>query len=306
MKLNFKKTTALTTLVLFLYNTLSYSAPSVPEFVDFDNSILSAEVQFPAFELDIPATLGKVEHLSQGSRQGGVVIHIQDAHGSFEAQANINRLLRFLKKQYGVRTVFLEGGVSTLNPGYFRFFDEPAKNQRIAKRLMRQGLLSGAETFLIEQGKEAEGFGIESRDAYRTDIGLFRKVLTRSEESLEFVRTIERRLQILEAKIMSRELRRFLKSWRSHHKDPSSLLRFAKTLEKQAQQTLRLDLTDAVNQGRVPALLRILKMKDLEPVLNSSKAAEEREALIKALLPKLGKDGEKAGDIDFDLYPDFK
>jgi|GEM_PF-1209042 len=327
MNLKFKKTTTFATALLFISNTFAYSAPTLPDLTLLNPQSSRKEALLPVFELEIPSVLGKVEHVFQAPGNAGFVIHIQDAHGSYEAQKNIQRLLSHLKKKYGVQLVFLEGGASVLNPGYFHFFEEPARNQRIAKRLMRKGLLSGAEVFLIEQGKDVEGFGIENSGTYRQDIELFRKVLNRRKESREFIEAMEDRSQMLETRIMGRDLRKFLKAWKAYRKDPSSLLRFTGILEREAQKVLGLDLKDAAIQDRFPSLLRILKVKDLEGTVDASKAAEEREALIRSLETKLGerekrllraleksknprfifeKIFKKAGEIDFTAYPNFK
>ncbi len=329
MNLKFKKTIAFVTALLFISNTLAYSAPALPDLTLLSPQTPRKEALLPVLELEIPGSLGKVEHLSQAQGNTGFVIHIQDAHGSYQAQKNIRLLLNYLKKRYGIKLVFLEGGASALNPQYFHFFKDKRRNQRIARRLMRKGVLSGAEAFLIEQG-EAEGFGIENVGVYRQDIGLFRKVLSRHPETRKFLQTEERHARLLETKIMSRRLRKFLKAWRDYRKESSSLLRFMGILENEAQKTLGLNLKDPVHQNRFPSLLRILKVKKLEDALDRDKAAEEREALIRSLETKLGEKGktwleplrtldksknprlvfekifEKAGSVDFGPYSHFK
>lgn len=330
MNFKFKKLIASHITILFLFNTLAYSAPASPGLSLIHSQTPRGEVPVPVFDLDIPASLGKVERLFQAERNRGFVIHIQDAHGSYQAQKNIRRLLNYLKKQYGVKLVFLEGGASALTPAYFHFFDEPERNHRIAKRLMRKGLLTGAEVFLIEQARETESFGIENVRTYRQDIELFRKVLARSQESREFLQAAEQRCQMLETKMMSRELRKFLKAWKVYRKDPSSLLRFTGILENEAQKVLGLALQAPAHQDRFPSLLRILKIKNLEQVLDFKKSAEEKEALIRSLETRLGKKGkpwikrlrtleksknprrvfeklfEQDREIDFSAYPHFK
>ena len=72
----------------------------------------------------IPAQLGAVKINSLGARSKlPLIVHIEDAHESLDAQKKIQSLLEYLNEQYGVHTYFLEGASGMLNPKRLDFFE---------------------------------------------------------------------------------------------------------------------------------------------------------------------------------------
>src|SRR5437016_4059807 len=79
--------------------------------------------------IQIPAELGKVEERIDGPAGAPLLIHIQSAHGHYEAQKNIQKILEHLRSSYGIDLLLLEGGKGKLHPEYFHFFEnDPALN----------------------------------------------------------------------------------------------------------------------------------------------------------------------------------
>ncbi len=115
------------------------------------SSIPNPEIQiFLPDRLRIPAELGSIENSSFNS--GPALIHIQTAHGNYEAQQKIRSLLHYLKKAYGIKTLFVEGSVSKLEPARLAFFPEDRPlTMKIAEDLTRKAYVKGSELFLREE-----------------------------------------------------------------------------------------------------------------------------------------------------------
>src|SRR5437879_2537622 len=95
-----KKFISFFTAILVILNQLSatplYAAGATP---------LEVKTLNPGFQLSLPPDLGTVQTLHSGN--GPVLIHIQTAHGNYEAQKKIEAILHYLKDNYGVKTLFL-------------------------------------------------------------------------------------------------------------------------------------------------------------------------------------------------------
>ena len=76
------------------------AAPALPD---------SSEVQLPAsaFQFTIAPELGTIQALESGPR-GPSLIHIQTAHGNYEAQKKIQEILHDLKRRYGYTAIFYQ------------------------------------------------------------------------------------------------------------------------------------------------------------------------------------------------------
>jgi len=98
----------------------------------------------------IPSELGSIEYFRPG--KGPALIHIQTAHGHYQAQKQIQQILHHLDKNYGVKTLFLEGSGFELNPELIRFFpDDHALTMKAADELTKRALLKGPELFLLDK-----------------------------------------------------------------------------------------------------------------------------------------------------------
>src|SRR3989338_3607878 len=106
-----QRVSACLTLITFLATQPSFSVPDL-----FAGGISAAiEVKIPArFALDIPSELGRIETVVKGA--GPTILHIQTAHGNYEAQKNIQAILRHLHDQYGTSLLLLEGSAFKLDP----------------------------------------------------------------------------------------------------------------------------------------------------------------------------------------------
>lgn len=273
----FERLLAALTLIFFSLNSLAYAAPNIglrasPPEIHYEN-LLSRIV--------IPEELGTVQErfLSRSLKPAPLVVHIQDAHANFEAQRNIQALIEHLHKTYGFSLVLLEGGVEKLDPTLLQVFKNPKYNAEMIDLLVKKGEMSGPQSYLVSQAYENENsidsFGLESKEAYVNDLEQFRKIWGDTETGRA---TIKKLIQLIDragSRVMNKELRGFLKEWQSYKESRSHLNSYLNYIQKTSQEVLNLDLSDPRNQKDWPILLRIFKLKEIEPKLNLEQAKTE-------------------------------
>jgi len=304
------KVLSLVVLIAFGFNTILWAAPT-----DGAAGVIAAfssEVtpQNLIDKIIIPQELGSIQDRFLSGRENArenspLIVHIQDAHASQEAQGNIHALIDYLNQEYGFSLVLLEGASEELNPASMQVFKKAEQNQKFVQELMRQGDVSGAESFLISNAyKNPQGikaYGLESQAAYTQDLNQFRAVWPETERGRKFVDQLVQLTDRASSRNVNPELRTFLKEW-SHFKEfRQDLNSYFNTIDKAASRYLELDLHDPRNQREWPILLRIFKLKEIEPKLNANQAKMQWEE-AKTKLRGFDIDSELLAQIESRLF----
>ncbi|MDA9101257.1 hypothetical protein N9K06_01130, partial [Omnitrophica bacterium] len=143
-------------LVVFTFIFSSLTAPSralaALGFPSPEGSALAAST------LEIPSRLGRVTETLIGDPEAPVFIHIQSAHGNYQAEKNIEELLQYIETNSPLRLMLLEGAAQRLQPELFRVFpNRPDFNRKVTDKLMQEGFLTGPEAFLVGSAQKIEG-----------------------------------------------------------------------------------------------------------------------------------------------------
>ncbi|GEM_PF-2974845 len=237
--------------------------------------------------ITIPNELGTIDKKQQGEKGGDrIVIHIQDAHGQLGAQQNIQKLLDYLARQYGFKTVFLEGGLKgTISPHLLRFFQDEELNEKIASRLLEKGEIGGPEVFLLKSQGKVKAYGVEESGLYKDNLSSFRKVYSGKTISHLFLQKLEAKINLVASHLSSPTLQKFLKDWLLYQNDKKDMLSHLNMLGQYAQEILRLDLTDPRHQERYPQLVRYFKLKEMETgiqaALKTNRLEKEKDELLR-------------------------
>jgi hypothetical protein len=84
-----------------------------------------------------------------------MVVYIQDAHDSLEAQDNIAAMVRYCVKEYGVKTVYEEGYEGPVpTDKLFGSIQDPALKEKVSYYLMDKLRVGGAEYAHINRAAE--------------------------------------------------------------------------------------------------------------------------------------------------------
>lgn len=238
--------------------------------------------------LSIPEDLGSIIHRAEG--EGPLVIHIQDAHANYEAQINMKKILRDFAENHGVSLVGLEGASGDLKPELFRFFPVPEADSAMMDFLVKEGELTGPESFAIEsKDSKVEWMGLEDKELYRHDLAIFQRTLKEWDSHKTFIDKAKSELAGLKAKFFSPELRKFDAKRNAFSEGKRSLFHYGRYLQKAAARFLALDLADPKAQLEYPNLVRLSMLSQMEAGFkkNAAAAQKEGEALVQAL--KAGK-----------------
>gem|GEM_PF-4105810 len=244
------------------------------------------EVRLPRLEVKVPQELGTVKEEYWNHGSAAMLVHIQDAHGNYEAQNQIKNLIAHLEKAYGFSALFLEGSDAEIDPSIYHFFKEPALNLQLSDALLKEGELSGAEMHLIEQmesrSKRISAYGIEKTEFYKNDLQLFKKVYAQESSASEFLINIQKRFEILTGKLLSAPLRKTVRAWQGFA-DSGELVRYVAFLDGQARKFLNLNLHDPEKQKKFPQIIRLVRLKEIEPQINRDGVEKEKQKLVALL-----------------------
>jgi hypothetical protein len=210
-----------------------------------DSLEIPARSEIPAtLEIQIPFELASLDEIYEAPPKSApsLILHIQNAHGNYEAQNQIRKLLQYLHKTYNFKILFVEGAVEKLNPDYLKLFADPEHNLELADQLARQGELTGPEYYLMDAPKEVEAIGIEQPDLYRANYEAFKIIQRKKMEIDTFLGDLESRLEMLSSHYLSPDTRHTLSEWKKFHAGHRDFLPYLKELAADAKQFTGIDL----------------------------------------------------------------
>ncbi len=233
--------------------------------------------------LAIPAQFGTIDSFKTG--KGPLLIHLQTAHGDYEAQKNIQAILHYLKENYGIKLILVEGSAFKLEPEILRFFpDQMNLTMKIADALAKKALVKGVELFLLENS-DSKAYGIENIKAYRANREAFQAVLSHREKGEAFLGSLDSRIQDLRGLYFNKELNLFFKQWEASQKGHLLPQEGVNLLETEAKRHLEMNLSDPVFQIDWPMLVRFFKLKELEKEMNRETFEKERGLFLGKIHP---------------------
>ena len=120
-------------------------------------------------------------------KENKAIIHIQDSHANYEAQVNLIKILKNLKRSKigpSMKLVAVEGAEGPLNVAQYVAYPDNKIKHILVKQFLKKGFLSGAEAFAIEYNYPDGLYGIENRDLYLENLGNFRNAQKTKNEVL--------------------------------------------------------------------------------------------------------------------------
>jgi len=283
MNLGMKKTISLTLLTCFLTTNMAQG------FSGAGIEILSQKAETPgSLQIEVPNDLASIEEAYEAPARldPKLILHIQNAHGNYEAQSQIKKLLKYLQQTYGFNLLFLEGAVEKLDPNYLNFFPEPENNLKLAEHLAKKGELTGAELYLVDAPSEVEAIGIEQAELYRANFEAFKKVHASKTEVNRFLEGLKAQLETFASGFFNPETRKLVSEWQKFEAGHREFLPFVRALADEARSVLDLDLDNMFSQVEWPQITRLLVLQSMESELQREQALKEKTLLL-AFLKKI-------------------
>lgn len=227
----------------------------------------------------IPAELGTVQAFTGGS--GPLLVHISEVHGHYETQKNIEKILRYLKDQYGIEQVLVEGSAFPLHSDRLQFSGDAFTNRSILDELARKSIASAPELFLADSGGEVRG--IENPGSYVRNGRVFQDVLSEQKKTEDFVNNLHLQIERLTSPYLHRELREFLKQLQNFDQGLMGFPEWIEILRSLAFEFLETDLQNPFYQAEWPMLLRVFMLTRLEEKFDPAAFEPEKKAFLDAV-----------------------
>ena len=209
-----------------------------------DGAVVQKVLPDNLLSIKVPEALGKIQEVFQASSPRlqaaeeclkpaacslqPVVILIQDAHAIPEAQRNIQKLIGYFQKEYGIHLVALEGAASQLDPQIFKSFPDKEILKKTFEEYFEKGELSGTSAAAIFNECPAIYQGIEDWNLYEEGLGFYLGAMRAEATLLERLQSAESKLQEEKQRHYSPELLevdRILRSFRTNHSDLVEVLK---------------------------------------------------------------------------------
>ena len=235
-------------------------------------------------QITIPQELGSIKETYQSKNSDKLIIHIQDAHADYEAQVNEAKIVDYLKDNYDIELVSVEGGFGDFDAQFFRSFpkDETIR-EKIAKYFLNKAFISGVDYQLITAKTPPQVFGAEDRDLYLEHLSKFRENQPKQESVKNYIEKITPLIKSLKEQFYSRELKQLDEKIEDFNQGTISLEEYLTYLKSQADR-YRLELKD------YPNLANLTRLQELEKNIDFKQAEVERQVLIDSLTKDLSKE----------------
>ncbi len=238
---------------------------------------LSTKSEVPRIlNIDIPAEMASVDEWYEAPAKPHpkLIVHIQDAHSNYEAQTHIRDVIQFLNKNYGFKTILVEGAAESLDPKYLKLFPDQERNLKLVDELAKEGEVTGTEMVVMEDEKSVETIGIEKPELYRKNFDALQSVYREDALVKSFLEAYEKKLGQVASRTFSPHMIQALAEWRKFEAGHREFLPFAVNLGKLSKAALNLDLDMLYSQMEWPQLTRLLVLQKVEKELDKPSRPE--------------------------------
>ena len=282
-----KAVTASITAITFLTTSLAGAPDSLAAVQAAQSAVSEVSTPYqtkldPGIRFSVPQELGTLQYFKPG--KGPMVVHLQTAHGHYQAQKQIQALLHHLDKQYGIKTLFVEGSAFKLDPGILDFFPgNPKLTEKANDALTKAALVKGPELYLLDTQGTSRAYGIEDLNAYRENGVAFVDVLAEKKKTASFLAAMDEAIDRITAAHLNDALRNYLKQLGDFEKGRIPFDAWLASLKREGLKRLRLDLAQPGSQLDWPMLVRVFKVQELSAKLDTKAFPAEREKFLEVL-----------------------
>ena len=242
----------------------------------------------------IPASLGEItnsyfpKELATGANSpasaenNGIktIIHIQDAHCEYNCQKQISGIIKYLNEEYGIESVNLEGGEGNYDLGAFSSIEDKALREKVADYFMREGVLSGAEYFAVNDPGKVKLWGVENTELYLENLNAYRGSLNKRAPAEEALKKLNKMLGEIKEKIYSPELIEIDRMFLEHSAGKIEIREYISYLVGKAGEKM-------VDVKKFPNVYFLKFAMEEEKNIDFKQANIERDKLIDILQNKL-------------------
>jgi len=157
-------------------------------------------IKIPAFNL--PKNLGTVKERHSGT-SSKTILYIQDAHCNYSCQKSVTAIIDHLRSRYGVTLAALEGGSGDYDLSIFTDIKNKEDRYSIADYFMKEGRITGAEFYAINNPERITLKGLEDPELYIKNLNVYRNTMMHQEEIDLILNAIGTDLDAIKNKVYS-------------------------------------------------------------------------------------------------------
>ncbi|MBF0216581.1 MAG: AAA family ATPase, partial [Candidatus Omnitrophica bacterium] len=232
--------------------------------------------------VNVPASLGRVKRSFSGKEgDGPSLIHIQDAHCVYPCQERINSILERVEKDRGIRRIFLEGGSGAYDLTIFRQIPDRELRRKVTDVFLEEGIINAAEYFAANSAREIEVTGVEDKDLYIKNLGVFRNANNSIAAELGSLEKFNGVIKKIAAGVFSDKLVEFYRYYLGYKLDKIGLAEYIIYLRRALAP---FPGRKTPGEGNID---RLVKLFSMEEAIDFKKAEKERANLMDLLFKTL-------------------
>ncbi len=211
-----------------------------------------------------------------------VIINIQDAHASLDAQKSISKIFQTLVSKYDVSLIGVEGSTGKIDTSIVSSFPIKEVREVVAQKLLSETKINSSEFFKIISQNDVELFGIEDKELYESNAKSYQQLLKEESRIYTELKGLKRASQLLESKIFGPEIIQFNIQQAKHQEGQLEFTEYWHTLETLLKRT-------SVGYVGKPNLQKLIQTVELETQIQFEAANQQRQLLMQDLKLKLNK-----------------
>ncbi|MDH5173944.1 MAG: hypothetical protein OEW43_01655, partial [Elusimicrobiota bacterium] len=261
----------------------------------------------------VPSQYGTVKEVhTQGSSnkpqgmENRLIIHIQDAHSSPEAQLNSANILKYLQKGVAKEStlpllICVEGYSGLVDTTLLSIFPEKKIKEEVASEFLEEGKITGEEYFAITGNEKALAvniYGVEDKRAYEKNLKAFDQGISSGESLRNYLRKVGKEINPLKARLYNKKLKDLESKIESYQKKRISLTEYSQYLYRLSYGNVAAERSSAKKskanalplQAKYPNFQLFVQASKLEEKIDFSRVDSERSKYIRELSSKLTND----------------
>ncbi len=231
--------------------------------------------------IELPHDLALLRSRSAASGKE-VIINIQDAHASLDAQKSISKIFQTLVSKYDMSLIGVEGSTGKIDTSIASSFPIAEVREVVAQKLLSETKINSSEFFKIISQNKVELFGIEDQELYESNAKSYQQLLKEEKRIYAELKGLKLASQLLESKIFGPEIIQFNIQQAKHQDGELEFTEYWNTLETLLKKT-------SVGYVGRPNLQKLIQTVELETQIQFEAANQQRQLLMQDLKLKLNK-----------------
>ncbi|MCD6461071.1 hypothetical protein J7L67_10450 [bacterium] len=158
----------------------------------------------------VPDKYGSVRIVKTTDESDKWIIHIQDAHCNLEAQTNIAKIIRRLKKHGCMDIVLVEGAQGAIDTSAIKNYPDKKSKKIVSDYLLKNSDISGSEYFSILSPDPIEMFGVEEKGVYEKNLKSLLSLINYKDENNSVLDKLKKFILDYQDKLYSPEMKEFV------------------------------------------------------------------------------------------------